>query len=118
MLERRRPTDEETMSFPGGFDDPFSEPNSPGLATVAAGVHMEQMAVAGMSVGEIRRRFADRLDIDPHSTAQLDGRPADEQTVVRAGQVLMFIRQAGEKGLRPALIRGATPCQKSLPTGS
>jgi hypothetical protein len=33
--------------------------------------------------------------------AQLDGRPVDDQTVVGTGQVLMFVRHAGEKGRAP-----------------
>jgi hypothetical protein len=118
MLERRRPDQEAFSSLPFGSDDPFSGPAGPGLATVAHGVFMEQIPVAGMSVGEIRRRFADRFDIDPRSVAQLDGRSADEQTVVRSGQVLMFIRQAGEKGCGLPSNAGVLPCLTVPPTGS
>jgi hypothetical protein len=51
-----------------------------------------------MSVGEIRRRFRDRFDLDPHSQAVLDGHDVGDDVVVRAGQALMFVRRAGEKG--------------------
>jgi hypothetical protein len=102
MLERQRPIPEDFSSFSGGPDDPFAVQSGPGLATVSAGVHMERLPVSGMAVGEIRRRFSDRLDIDPQSVALIDGRSADDRTIVQTGQVLMFVRQAGEKGRCPS----------------
>ena len=54
-----------------------------------------------MSVEAVRQRFSDRLDIDPRATAVLDGEAVgDEQTPVRTGQTLIFVRWAGEKGMR------------------
>lgn len=98
MLEQHQPMREEIGPGSGGSDDPFATQTGPGLATVSSSVYLEQLPVAGLSVREIRERFADRLDIDPLSAALLDGHPADEQTAVRTGQVLMFIRHSGEKG--------------------
>jgi hypothetical protein len=51
-----------------------------------------------MPVGEIRRRFRDRFDLDPNSQAVLDGNDVGDDVVVRPGQALMFARRAGEKG--------------------
>jgi hypothetical protein len=51
-----------------------------------------------MTVQQIRERFGDRLDIDPQSQAIVDGNEVNESTVVRAGQLLTFVRKAGEKG--------------------
>jgi hypothetical protein len=84
---------------PGGdfFDDPASEP---GMATVTHGPFAEQLPVAEMTISQVRSRFQDRLDIHPQALAMLDGNPVDDDTTVRAGQTLMFIRQAGEKGRR------------------
>jgi hypothetical protein len=71
-------------------------------ATVMHGPYAEQIPVADMAVGMIRQRYGDRFDISPDSTAFIDGNPVDEHTVVRAGQVLMFARRAGEKGVEDA----------------
>jgi hypothetical protein len=84
----------------------FDESDGPGgVATVASGVYAEQIPVVNSSVGEIRRRFADRFDIDPRSQAVIDGQDVGDDIVVRAGQVLMFTHRAGEKG------RGTTRCR-------
>jgi hypothetical protein len=53
-----------------------------------------------MTVRAIRARFGDRLDIDPLSQAVIDGQGVDDDTTVRAGQLVAFIRKAGEKGTR------------------
>jgi hypothetical protein len=79
----------------GLFDDSDS---SGQLVSVSSGPYLEQLPVGNSSVGEIRRRFADRFDVDPHAQALLDGQPVDDQTTVRPGQALMFTRRAGEKG--------------------
>jgi hypothetical protein len=70
------------------------------LITLSSWPYCEQAAAAGLSVGEIRRRFLERMDIDPLSTATLDVNEVDAETIVQAGQVLMFVRRAGEKGSR------------------
>jgi len=67
-------------------------------ATVTHGPYAESLPVAGMTVAEVRRRFQDRLDINPQATPFLDGTAADEETVIQAGQLLMFVRRSGEKG--------------------
>ena len=54
--------------------------------------------MVGMTVEAVRRRFADRLDIDPGSQAFINGQPVGEDHRLDQGQVLMFARRAGEKG--------------------
>jgi hypothetical protein len=98
MLEQRRPSRTVPDGGPGGLGDIFAAAQRPDLVSVQHGVHGAMLPVAEMTVGEIRARFADHFDIDPRSQAQLDGRGVDNQTVVRAGQVLMFVRPSGEKG--------------------
>jgi hypothetical protein len=97
MNERIRPYLERGGAGGGGglFDD-----NQPAnqLVSVSSGPYLEQLPVGDSTVGEVRHRFADRLDIDPNAQAVLDGQPVDDQTRVRAGQALMFTRRAGEKG--------------------
>jgi hypothetical protein len=98
MNEQIRPRTELSGHSGGAglFDD--AVPEDP-TVTVSSGPYLEQLPVGNSTVGEIRRRFADRFDIDPQAQAVLDGQPVDDQTTVRPGQALMFTRRAGEKGL-------------------
>ena len=99
MLETTRPRHQETfVPGPGGQDDVFDNCGAGGLVTVNHGLHTEQLPVSNMTVGEIRARYADRFDIDPHSQAQIDGHVVSDDAVCRPGQMLMFVRHAGEKG--------------------
>jgi len=121
MNERTRPTHEQS---PGGggsglFDD--DEEQTRHLVTVASGPYAERLPVSNMSVREVRARFSDRFDIDPRSVAVLDGHDVNDATVVRAGQVLMFMHRAGEKGARldtPTRARAVPACSTSLCRGA
>lgn len=100
MIERsRRPRERPTL--PGSDDFFRTEEAAPAPATamVSHGPYAEALPVGGMTVREIRRRFGDRLDIDPESIPIIDGEQAAEDTVVAEGQSLIFTRRAGEKGL-------------------
>ena len=96
MFQRRH---EDRASGPSVLGDVFASSARNDLAvTVCHGPYAEELPVGNMSVGAIRERFSDRLDIDPESQAIVDGNEVDENTVVRAGQLLTFVRKAGEKG--------------------
>ena len=101
MNERTRPTHEQSAGG-GGITALFDDDEEPTrhLVMVASGPYAERLPVTNMSVGEVRARFSDRFDIDPRSVAVLDGHDVNDATVVRAGQVLMFMHRAGEKGGR------------------
>ena len=104
-----RPTESRGPAPGGGI---FADSGSPGgTATVAAGLHHEQIPVANLTVGEIRRRYRDRFDIDPQSGAMIDGQEVDDDTILRDGQVLRFTHQAGRKGM-------ATPAGAALAPGA
>ena len=77
------------------FSDMGSETET---VTVSHGPYAEQLPVAGESVGRIRTMYADRFDLDPLSQAVIDGREVDDNTIIEAGQLLVFIKRAGEKG--------------------
>jgi hypothetical protein len=95
MLEKTRRRREQL----GPGADPFAVDDSSGLsATVSHGPYAEQLPVADMTVSEIRSRYRDRFDIDPLSQALLDGDEVGDDTTVRAGQHLLFVHRAGEKG--------------------
>jgi hypothetical protein len=108
MLEKRK-TRTQAGRPSGSWDTA-----DPGTVTVSHGPYAEQLPVADRTVGEIRRRFADRFDIDPESVPFVDGNAVDDDFTVRAGQLLSFARQAGEKGAESAveaeavMVRGHT----------
>ena len=80
--------------------NPYSQDDAEagGLVTVTHGPYAEQLPVAGESVGRIRSMYADMFDLDPASQAVIDGREVDDDTILQAGQLLVFVRHAGEKG--------------------
>jgi hypothetical protein len=96
---------------PGGLDG-FAD--SAGAVLVSHGTYLERLPVVGMTVGEVRGRSQDRLDIHPEATALVDGNPVDDSTRLHAGQTLMFVRPSGEKG---ALGR-RRPTKRTSATGS
>lgn len=67
--------------------------------TVSHGPYAEQLPVAGESVGRVRTMYADRFDLDPLSQAIIDGHEVDDDTIIEAGQLLVFIKRSGEKGV-------------------
>jgi hypothetical protein len=97
MPELTRPLSEAFGSGGGGL---FDDNTATGIATVSnSGLYTERLPVANMTVREVRARFGDRLDIDPHSQAEIDGRPVTDDVVIRANQLVTFVRHAGEKGM-------------------
>ena len=94
--QRERPTGPGSDDF---FETDAAPAPAPATAMVSHGPYAEALPVGGMSVREVRRRFGDRLDIDPESIPIIDGEQATEDTVVGEGQSLIFTRRAGEKGL-------------------
>ena len=99
-MEQRKTRARVADAGPG--DDLFgalgASPAGADLATVIHGTYAEALPVAQMSVAAVRRRFGDLLDIHPEATAVLDGVPVDDEVTIAAGQNLMFVRRAGEKG--------------------
>jgi hypothetical protein len=100
MTEELRRNRERLGGGPNDAFDPFAADGPAGVRVGSAAMHDEWLPVGGMSVGEIRRRLADRLNIDPHGQAIVNGQPAGEDTVVNTGEALFFQRAAGEKGTR------------------
>ncbi len=116
MTEKSKPRRRESFGPPPGnmfTGDPDKRDESGDTVVVAHGPYMEHLPVGSMTIGEIRRRFCDRLDIDPLSRAVLDGDEADENTVVQVGQVLTFIRKAGEKGRLGKPANDTKECERS-----
>ena len=97
MKEKKRA--EKTATPAGGsvFDGaPAAAVNKD--VNIQSGIYAETLPVAGSSVGEVRRKFRDRFDIDPDAVAIVDGKQAGEDAILKAGESLLFVRHAGEKG--------------------
>ena len=97
MLELARNREQETTRLGGdpSADDAAGSP----LATVHSWLHAERLPVVGMTVAMVRHRYADRFDLDPAAQAVLDGNDVGNDAIVGPGQVLRFMRRAGEKGV-------------------
>lgn len=95
VIQRRR--EQFGDDGPAGLDDDMYN-SGPGLVTVACGPYVEPLPVGNMTVAEVRARYRDRFDIDPDSQGILDGEEVSDDTRIGTGQVLAFVRRAGEKG--------------------
>ena len=84
---------------PGG--DPFdaSSANTAELAMITHGPYAEEIPIAGLTVGQVRRRFRDRYQIPQEGIGMLDGEEVAEDTVITAGQLLTFIHTVNKKGV-------------------
>ena len=82
----------------GPWDDDPLAPPTPELATVSHGPYAQTLPVGGMTVAEVRRRFRDRLDLDPDCLAIVDGEEVGDDRRIGAGELVTFVRRAGEKG--------------------
>jgi hypothetical protein len=89
--------------FAGG-PEPFSDEQAPaadrreGRVDVIHGVYAHSLPLAGLSVRQARVELQERMNIPADALAVVDGVEAGEDTVLREGQVLNFIKPAGEKG--------------------
>lgn len=65
---------------------------------VIYGVHSLDVNIAGRSVGEVRAALRQALNIPPQAVAVVDGRERLESHILQVGEILEFVRLAGEKG--------------------
>jgi hypothetical protein len=99
MIERIRSQSRESVERHGSGPAPAGADPLANLAyVISPGGRRESLPVAGMTVGEIRRRLADRLNIDPSAQAMIGARDVAADVVLQAGENLFFRRAAGEKG--------------------
>ena len=69
-----------------------------GFVTVISGIYAQSFPLAGVSIREVRRRLTERMKILTKAVAIVDGKQADEETRLAGGEVLTFVRLAGEMG--------------------
>ncbi len=108
MQERKRQRATAQDFGPGSDFFGDSEPARGGeTVLVSHGTFAEELPVGGMTVAQVRSRFRDRLSIHPQAMALLAGHAVDDDTIVEQGQVLTFVRPAGEKGQVLTFVRPA-----------
>lgn len=77
---------------------PESPAHTQETVRIIYGVHSLEVNIAGRSVEEIRAQLSQALNIGPRAIAVIDGREVMESTILQGGEVLEFVRLAGEKG--------------------
>jgi hypothetical protein len=70
----------------------------PPTVQVIWGPMVDAMSVAGMSVAEVRALLQGPYNIPAHAAAVVNGSPERADRRLEAGDVLEFVRLAGEKG--------------------
>lgn len=91
-------------SGPARTDD--FEPTEHSLAGnvgVIHGIYTHSLPLAGMTVRRARAELSERLNIAPDALALVDGNEVGDDFVLAVGQVLNFIKDAGEKGCWPVV---------------
>ena len=87
-----------TGQGPSGDDFAAGTATRSGRVDVIHGVYAHSLPLAGMTIRQARAELTDRMNIGPEAVAVIDGAEADEEEVLREGQVLNFVTPAGEKG--------------------
>ena len=80
------------------FDTSTPTSTGEGNIDVIHGVFAHTAPFAGMTVRHARAELEERMNIDPEATTFVDGNEVDEDTVLEEGQVLNFVKHAGERG--------------------
>jgi hypothetical protein len=87
----------------GGPSGPDTEPDvvaggTRGAVYVSHGLYSHAHPLAGMTIRQARSHLTERMNIAPDAVAVVDGQEVSDDTVLREGASLMFVREAGEKG--------------------
>lgn len=92
-----------SSNYAGG-PDAFSDEFATGTSTSEADVHVvygpyaHSAPLAGRTVRAARGDLQERMHIDPEAISVVDGSEVDEDFVLEEGQVLTFVKHAGERG--------------------
>jgi hypothetical protein len=66
---------------------------------VIAGAHLQSLPLVNQTVHTARQLLQASMNIGPQAMALVNGRPVTPEAVLRQGDTLEFVHQAGEKGL-------------------
>ncbi len=70
-----------------------------GTVKVVYGVHALEASLAGRTVQSVREALAQPLNISPQAVTLVNGQEAEDTHVLSSGELLEFVRYAGEKGM-------------------
>lgn len=70
-----------------------------GKVQVVYGVHVLEASLAGRTVQSVRETLVQPLNISPHAVALVNGQEVEGTHVLSPGELLEFVRYAGEKGM-------------------
>lgn len=104
--KQKQPKQAQSTGGPGSIFDATGGVPASQMVSVSSGPYVETLPVGGMPVGEVRKRFADRLDIAKNSTAIVNGHEVGDGVILKAGEALMFVQHAGEKGAAKVVLEG------------
>ena len=97
----------EQLTRPGFGGDPKTtdefgpaEDTPAGNVGVIHGIYTHSYPLAGMTVRRARAELSERFNIAPDALATVDANEVDDDFVLTVGQVLNFVKDAGEKGTR------------------
>lgn len=99
-MTNERTQTESWASGPAPFQDEFAatSPRRDGRVDVIHGVYAHSLPLAGLTIRQARSELQERMNIATDAVAVVDGTEANEDTILREGQVLNFVKPAGEKG--------------------
>jgi hypothetical protein len=69
-----------------------------GTVKVVYGVHALDASLAGRTVQSVREALAQPLNISPQAVTLVNGQEVEDTHVLSSGELLEFVRYAGEKG--------------------
>lgn len=95
------------VTSPRGMTAPSEE--EAGKVKVIYGVHAMEANLAGRTVISVREALAQPLNISPRAVALVNGQEVDATHVLSHGELLEFVRYAGEKGTELTEISRPTP---------
>ena len=70
-----------------------------GTVQITWGALIDDLEVAGMTVGEVQNLLQAAYNIAPGVRVNVNGEEADADTMLATGDALEFVRAAGEKGV-------------------
>jgi len=59
---------------------------------------LKRQALTGLTVAQVRSRYADALNISASNTVTVNGQPVRETQVIVDGEEILFAKPAGKKG--------------------
>ena len=85
-----------------------------GKVTVMYGVHSLEAGLAGRTVTSVREALAQPLNISPQAAALVNGHEVEGSHVLAPGELLEFVRFAGEKGADPTRADSLAPSRAKM----